>query len=52
MDVTLTPNEIEQGWTVEVCMGNSHKTGCGGQYKKLNWHTPSRCPYCNATFVD
>jgi len=51
-EIKLTEQEIKDGWFIDYCSGNGWKQGCRKPYKKLNWHTPSGCPNCNATFVD
>lgn len=48
----LTEEEKAAGWTIDHCSGNGYMPGCRKPYKKLNWHTPSGCPNCHATFVD
>lgn len=51
-DTNLTEEEKAEGWHIERCAGNGYKRGCGKAYRCLNWHTPSGCPHCHATFVD
>lgn len=50
--IELTEEEKKAGWTIDTCAGNTYKRGCGKSYKALNWHTPSGCPHCHASFVD
>lgn len=51
-ELELTEDEKHEGWHIAHCGGNAHVPGCGKPYKRLNWHTPSGCRHCNATFVD
>lgn len=52
LDLTLTEDEKKMGWHIGQCEGNGYRRACHGKFKRLNWHTPSGCPHCNATFVD
>ena len=51
-DLNLTEEQKEEGWRMATCQGNGYRRACGKSFKKLNWHTPTGCPHCNATFVD
>lgn len=51
-NVNLTDEERKEGWRIAYCSGNTHKRGCGKGYRTINWHTPSGCPHCSASFVD
>lgn len=50
--LVLTEEEKAAGWTIVRCPGNGYVPACGKLFKRLNWHTPSGCPNCHATFVD
>lgn len=51
-NIDLTENDKKEGWRIEKCHGNTHKIGCGKQFRSKSWYEPSGCPHCSATFVD
>lgn len=51
-NLNLSKKEKKLGWHIERCIGNTHKRGCGKNFRTLNFFTPSCCPYCRASRID